>query len=50
MLEIDTIGLTYQPISVIIDGEEYPAPQIVNSFEWNVRNIIIDYLKNKNEG
>jgi hypothetical protein len=45
MLEQDTIGLTWQPTSVIIDGKEYSAPQIVNLFEWNVRNIIIDLLK-----
>jgi len=47
MLEQDTIGLTYQPTSVIIDGKEYPAPQIINLFEWNVRNIIVDLLSNK---
>ena len=47
MLEIDTIGLTWQPTSVIINGKEYPAPQVINLFEWNVRNIIVDLLNNK---
>ena len=45
MLEQDTIGLIWQPTSVIIDGKEYPAPQIIDLFEWEVRNIIIDSLK-----
>jgi hypothetical protein len=47
MLEQDTIGLTYQPTSVIYNGKEYPVPQVINLFEWNVRNIIVDLLNNK---
>jgi hypothetical protein len=47
MLEQDTIGLTYQPTSVIYNSKEYPAPQVINVLEWNVRNIIVDLLSNK---
>jgi len=45
MLEQDTIGLTYQPTSIIYNDKEYPAPQVINVLEWNVRNIIVDLLK-----
>jgi len=48
-LEQDTIGLSYQPTTVIYNGKEYPAPQVINLFEWEVRNVIIDLLKNKNK-
>ena len=39
--------LVWYPTSVIYNGKEYPAPLVINLFEWNVRNIILDLLKNK---
>ena len=45
MIEQDTIGLTWQPTTIIYEGKEYPAPQIIEDiFKWNVRQTIINIL------
>jgi hypothetical protein len=46
-LETPQTRLTYRPKTVIYQGKEYPAPQIINLLQYQVRRLLIDYLKQK---
>ncbi len=39
--------LVWYPTSVIYNGKECTAPLVINLFEWNVRNIILEKLNKK---
>ena len=43
MLELDTIGLTWQPTCVIYKGKEYPAPVFLKTLQS--MDYIVDLLK-----
>ena len=41
MIELHDESLFWYPKTIIYQGKEYPAPQVIDLFTWNVWQVVL---------